>query len=538
MMKTATSWTESEASTIQAELSRILSSDLFVRSDRQSRFLRYSVEETLTGGASRLNQFVIGVEVFDRDASFDPAIDSIVRVEAGRLRAKLREYYTSIGSADVVGIELPKGSYAVNFQMDRNASVHGDASNQASEDMSGSSSQNTHTQENPLIAVLPFDNLSGEPEQEYFVDGITEDLITDLSKVPGLGVIARNSTFTYKNKAIKVQQIAQELGAAYVLEGSVRKAGSRIRINAQLVTTKDGKHLWAERYDRELDDIFSVQDDVVKKIVSALSKALSWSTQASIKHKGTDSMEAYDCVLRGAEYFRTYSRENLEQARALFRRAIDLAPTYAEPYSRLAMVYVYEWIAGLTDYSGNILDKALDSALRSVKLDPELARGHSTLGWVYLWQNENDKAIEEGNRAIALDPNQVVALGWMSMAMAWAGRTDEAMQMVERAIRLNPIEPYYFPRGLIYYVMGRFNEAIELLAKSKQHSPDFLPTRLYLASSLALLERDEEGRKQIAELRRISPDFKLAKREKVSSRMSDKEIGNRFVESLQRLGLS
>ena len=542
MINTAVNWTGSEVKKIQSELSRMLKSDLFSRADQQSRFLRFIVEETLTGGGSRLNQFVIGIEVFNRDESFDPAIDSIVRVEAGRLRSKLREYYSGVGSTDPLEIILPKGTYTVNFLLDRKKTdVHDtEQKDKAGKELDNSESnrnKNVVSLENPVIAVLPFGNLSNDPEQEYFADGITEDLITDISKIPGVGVIARNSTFTYKNKAVKVQQIGEDLGVNFVMEGSVRKSDNRIRITAQLVNTLDGDHLWAERYDRDLDDIFSIQDDVVKQIVSALKVTLSQEEQISLYRKGTRNLEAYDCVLRGADFSRTFRPENIDKASVLFRRAINLDPGYSEPYARLALVYVYEWIAGLTDKPETILDEALKLAQNSVTIEQDSTLAHSTLGWVYLWRNDNEKAIEEGNFAIELDQSHVRALGWMSIALAWEGRTEHAMQMVERAIRLNPIEPYYFPRGLIYYMMDRHDEAVELLVKSTKHDPDFIPTRLYLASSLILLGREDEGREQTVEISRINPDFTLASKADMSLRFKDKEMAIRFSESLKLVGL-
>ena len=262
----------------------MLNSDLFVQSERQSRFLKYIVEKTLAGEGSRLKQYSIGIDVFDRDDSFDPAIDSIVRVEAGRLRAKLREYYSNPDSIDEVQIAMRKGRYIVDFQFQSSAIS----------DVSSLKAGSKKIEDKPVIAVLAFTNTSGDASQEYFTDGISEDIITDLSKSPGLSVIARQSSFSFKNRDLSTKEIARELGADYILDGNMRKAGKRVRISAQLVDVSDEKQLWAERYDHELDDIFAVQDDVTKKIVSALEVTFGQSDDEQRKYHKPSSLEAYD----------------------------------------------------------------------------------------------------------------------------------------------------------------------------------------------------------------------------------------------------
>jgi adenylate cyclase len=467
------------------------------------------------------------VEVFDRDQRFDPAIDSIVRVEAGRLRSKLREYYGEFGQDDPVVIELPKGTYAVAIQSGGVGA--------APVNTGPGVTDRQMPLAKPVVAVLPFENISGEQDQEYFTNGIVEDLITELSRVSGLRVISRQSSFTFKGKSATVQQVCEELRADYVVEGSMRKVGARVRISVQLVDGRTGQGRWAERYDREMLDIFSVQDEVVQKITAALQINLSPSEESRFGRKGTDNLEAYDCVLRGVEYFRSFRKQDLLQARALFRHAIRLDPTYAEAYAALARVLVYEWIVGLSENRETALTEAVALSLRAVELDPGSARTHSTLGWTYLWLNDYDRAIAEGEAAIKLDQSSSIALEWMTMCRAWAGQTDEAMQLVERALRLNPMEPYYFARGLTYYVMGRHEEAIELLEKGARKSPSFLPARLYLASSYGLLGRESEGRTQVAEILRINPDYRLATG--VDRRITETELGKRFSDSLRYLGL-
>jgi len=276
-----------EIEQIQRHLTCILASFVFAHSHRQSRFLSYIVQATLAGGADRLSQRVIGIEVFDRPDSFDPVVDSIVRVEAGRLRSKLREYYDELGKSDRVFIELPKRSYAVRI-----GKVPGDAARRYKSHVSVGPLEQiavegmlASLQGAPTIAVLPFDSMSGDPEQEYFADGITDDLITDLARFSGLSVIARQSVFAYRGSVAGVQRISEELGAGFILQGSVRRVGNRVRINAQLIDGSSGKHIWAERYDHNMGDIFDLQDDVNRKIVEALRVRLSTDEHVRFGHR-------------------------------------------------------------------------------------------------------------------------------------------------------------------------------------------------------------------------------------------------------------
>ena len=280
-------WEPAEIEQIQRQLTCILASSVFAHSHRQSRFLSYIVQATLAGGADRLSQRAIGIEVFDRPDSFDPVVDSIVRVEAGRLRSKLREYYDELGKSDRVFIELPKRSYAVRI-----GKVPADAARRYKSHVRVGPLEQIAVegileslQGAPTIAVLPFDSMSGDREQEYFADGITDDLITDLARFSGLSVIARQSVFAYRGSVAGAQRISEELGAGFILEGSIRRVGNRVRINAQLIDGSSGKHIWAERYDHNMGDIFDLQDDVNRKIVEALRVRLSTDEHVRFGHE-------------------------------------------------------------------------------------------------------------------------------------------------------------------------------------------------------------------------------------------------------------
>src|SRR5215470_7740325 len=280
-------WTPVEIEQVRQQLTCILASSIFAHSHRQSRFLRYIVQATLTGDADRLNQRIIGIEVFDRPDSFDPVVDSLVRVEAGRLRSKLREYYDESGKYDRVLIELPKGSYAVRIgHMPAHAGgrckAHVNADRPDNIAVAGIPRR---PQGSPTIAVLPFHSISSDREQQSFADGITDDLITDLARISGLFVISRQSVSAYKGSVARTQRISEELGVGFILEGSIRQAGNRVRINVQLIDGSSGKHIWAKRYDRNMGDVFDLQDDVNRRVVQALRLRLSSIGRASFEQE-------------------------------------------------------------------------------------------------------------------------------------------------------------------------------------------------------------------------------------------------------------
>jgi TolB-like protein len=391
----------------------------------------------------------------------------------------------------------------------------------------------------PSIVVLPFENTSGDPEQEYFSDGITEDLITDLSKISALMVIARHSAFTYKRQPVKVQQVGRELGVRYVLEGSVRKAGNRVRITAQLIEAGTGGHLWAERYDRDLEDIFDLQDEVTQKIVAALEVKLTKGERQRRVQNETENLEAYDSLLRGCERFTRFTKEGVTEAKELYMRAIELDPTYAPAYAWLARTEVFEWISGWSEHRDRSLRRALELANKAVSLNDSLPLGHAILGWVYMWKKEHDRAIAEGEKAIALDPNDADAHVWLALSLNSAGRPEEALGLIEKAWRLNPRFPvlYLYAQGHAYFVMERYEDCISVLERGVLDSPNFLPNHLYLASCYGLLGREEEGRAEVAEMKRISPTYSLAYVQELDV-FKDPRHSRRLVDGFLRVGLS
>jgi adenylate cyclase len=327
----------------------------------------------------------------------------------------------------------------------------------------------------PSIVVLPFANMSNDPSQDYFSDGITEDITTDLSKISSLFVIARNSAFTYKGKPVKVQEVSKELGVHYVLEGSVRKAGDQVRITAQLIDATTGGHLWSQRYDRPLKDIFALQDEIVQKIVTTLRLQLTLQEQGYTVGKTTDQLEAYDHFLRGLEYYYRAAKEDILRARQMFEKAIALDPQYALAYAYLGLTYHSEWALG-PNPNAQTLEQALAMGQQAVALDDSLPVAHALLGRFYASRRQYDQALAEDERAIVLDPNNADSYATQAEVLSVMGRPEDALQAVEQAMRLNPraTRGQLFNLALAYYLMGRYTEAIPPLKSLLARNPNFL----------------------------------------------------------------
>jgi TolB-like protein/class 3 adenylate cyclase len=389
----------------------------------------------------------------------------------------------------------------------------------------------------PSIVVLPFVNMSNDSEQEYFSDGVTEDLTTDLSMISSLFVISRNSAFTYKGQTVKPEQISRELGVQYVVEGSVQKAQDRIRINVQLIDATSGGHLWAERYDRELADIFTLQDEVIRKIVTALAVKLSAGEEARLAKFPTDNLEAYDHFLRGMEYYYRFRKEANIQARQMFERALELDSQYAAAYAFLSWTHWTDWYSQWAPGT-QALERAFEAAQKAVTLDDSLPEAHMILGIVYLWQKQHEQAIVEAGQAIARNPNAASAYWTLGYILNMAGRPEDAVKAVKTAMRLNPHYPPYYllELGKAYRFLGQPEEAIAAQKGALARNPNFLPARLQLAGVYSELGREEEAHAEVAEILRLSPNFSLEVHRQ-SVPYKDPAVLARYIDSLRKAGL-
>jgi len=390
----------------------------------------------------------------------------------------------------------------------------------------------------PSIAVLPFENMTGDPKQEYFADGFTEQIITSLSKIPALFVISRNSTFSYKGKPVKVQQVGEELGVRYVLEGSVQKSSNRIRINVQLIDAIPGQHVWAESYDRDLKDIFTLQDDVIQKITSAMSVNLTAGEQARAWAEGTKSLEAYLKLLQGREYLRKGNRESIALVRRLAEEAIALDPKYAEAYVLLGTTYTSEVFIGTSQSPKDSMAKATELIQKALAINGSLAEARSRLGALYVWSGRYDEGIAEAERGVELDPNSGQANINLAIALRWAGKPKEAIPVIQKALRLEPIPPdnYVQQLALVYFQTGDCKEALAACDKGLKRDPDHLVSRVIMAAVYGSCGREKEARKEAAEVLRINPKFTVESymRNIPYRNPSDRD---RVVQGLRKAGL-
>lgn len=497
-------WSAEEKDRIRTSIATMLASSLFAGSPRQVRFLDYLVTNTLAGEAGRLKGYTIAVEVFDKKDDFDPSLDAIVRVEATRLRNKLREYYDILGKYDDLRIELPKGSYALEITLQQNHVAKPVLSQNINIDAVPASTPRL-IRDKPSLAVLPFMNIGADNTKEYFADGVVDSLIAMFSRLSGLFVISRQSSFAYKNTTKTSEQIAAELGVRYLLEGSVQHAGNQVRVTAQLVDAQNSGQVWSERYDRELKDIFVLQDELTQNIVRVLQIKLAGEEAMQFGIQQTASIEAHDCLLQAIALHRKYSDKTTYEAIALYQKALVLDGAYAAAHAWLARSLSLAW-SQRWNLDPAILDEALLHAERAIELDSQSPYGMSILGWVQLWRKNRDEGIANCRRAIALDPNNAEAHLFLSIALSAAGLGDEALYYVEKALRLSPIpDPFYiYTHAMCCYAQKNYSKAIAIFEQGCHLNHSFMPNhvfQLFAYEQLGLHDKVREKYEMVVALR-------------------------------------
>jgi TolB-like protein len=458
---------ECPAEAVRKQLERVLASHGFARNERLSRFLRLVVERHLEGRDSDLKESVIGVEVFGRKPGFDPKQDSTVRSEAGRLRARLLEYYAGEGSGDTVIIELPKGGYTPAFRP-LGAGEEGNTRSRWPRLVSALTAFAVvvaaagwwwvqHKSVPVAIAVLPLTNLSQDPANDYFSDGLTDEIIRNLSIIDGLAVRSQTSSFVFKGKPRNVREAGEQLQADYILEGSVLRSGQQLRINAQLVRVRDDFPLWSGRFDRELSDVLAIQDEISRSIVNSLRLKLGRG-----RRRYETSTEAYDLYLRDRDLLRLPGQlpPGVRRGSPIpFQDAIAKDPSFAPAYAGLAEAYAY--LASGGDAERDDLVKMRSAAERAIQLDPLLEEAHDALGTVYAHDGHWRESEASFRRAIELNPNSpVTRLNFVTNLLWPLGRIDEAVQQLHAAERADPLSQYLqFVYGSLLVSTRRYEEA-------------------------------------------------------------------------------
>jgi TolB-like protein/class 3 adenylate cyclase len=391
--------------------------------------------------------------------------------------------------------------------------------------------------EKPAIAVLPFVNMSDDHKQEYFSDGITNDIITDLSRFSNLFVIASNSVFTYKGKPVKVKEVGRDLGVRYVLEGSVQKVANQVRINAQLIDANTSHHLWAKRYNFKLNDIFAVQDEITESIVAALEVILTEGEQEHEVRRYTDVVEAYDLFLRGRTYLQGTKQTHLK-ARKLFDQAIELDPNFAAAYAEKSFTYFSSFIMPMSR-NKKVIKAAVKVAERAVALDDSLPLAHARLGWTYFAARRHKEAIAEGTRAIALGPNDAESHAQLGNLMNWTGNPEKGIGLIKKAMRLNPNYPYYylFYLGHSHYLLENHEEAIQHMKRVVTRAPYFLPVRRHLSVLFQEIGLKKEARAQVKEVLRIFPGASIEDERQRCYYMWTPALQKRFFGGLRKSGM-
>jgi TolB-like protein len=516
---------ESEQRAIREQLARILDSAAFQQSRRRQRFLEYIVNETLAGRGERLKGYNVALAVFDRPHTFDSALDPIVRIEAARLREKLREYYEADGQADPVRIDLPKGRYTPRIEFRKpststpppttefeslvSKSVPIDAlptsdpslksgrhwqitvpllalvlvlgvaaawltrdhwlpAPEAARDEPSVAAPNV-----PAIAVLPFTNLSGDPKQDYFSDGLTEDILTELSRARDLRVIARNTSFQYKGKAVDVSKLGRELKIRYLLEGSVQRASDRLRVTAQLIDTETGAQVWADRYDRELADVFLVQDEIVNQIVAKIAGsygAIEHNEAKAAARKSPNEIQAYDLVLRARDAMQwDWTSETFGAARSMLNQAVTLDPTNAQARRELAWLAVLGWVFRL-DETPVSPDEITAQATKAVELDSADARARMVAASAYFFTKQLDLFAHEADQALALAPYDAEIIAVLACMISSSGDHERGVTLAEKANAMNADAATGWYHSTVYtaaYLKGDYARALEVARQNQ-----------------------------------------------------------------------
>ncbi len=443
--------------------------------------------------------------------------------------------FESLGDQSLKGFEQPVRAFSAQVKIGESIpeAEFGDHSGSDHDQAQRPKAHDNEDVTRSTIAVLPFDNMSDDLNQAYFCDGISEDLITELAHIPSMFVIARHSSFVYKNKAKDVRRIGQKLGARYVVEGSVRRVSNRIRITAQLIDSNSGTHLWAKRYDREIDDVFEVQDDVVRSIVLALRECLQRDIPIPAEHTPTGNIEAYEWLVKGRQnVFRAQGRA---ESRHALHRAVELDPDLSDAYAWLAVYHYSDWAFYHEHTTEDSMEKAIQSAQKAIQLSPQSALAHMSLGIVKLYIGKREEALAALYTALDLKPNDADVLVFIQEAYTFNGEPEKGIASVQLAMRLNPHFPewYLWHLGFAYYASGQYENAIDTLQKVS----DIVEPRRILAAALAMVGRIDEARAMGREFMSAFPDFSIESWARTQAFKHSHEL-NQFIEGYHLAGLA
>jgi len=489
---------------ITAQLDHILASETFRNKNRIHRFLCYVVEEYIAGRGPLIKGYSLGLEVFDKDETFDPQTDAIVRVEAGRLRRLLEHYYMDEGSGQPLSISLPKGSYVPKIET-RQAAAPG-----LKKDPIFSAAAAPPT--GPAIAVLPFENLSGVPSQEIFCDGITEEIINHLSLSPSLYVISRRTTSQYKGKTIDIRRLAEELEAHYILEGSIRTAGDHLRVSAQLLNAATAAVIWSENYDRKLtpENLIDVQDEIAAHVAATIGDtygAVMRTSAVDMKRSSTEYMEAYESMLLLHDYLFELSPETHLKARDSLEEAVKIDPNYPDAWAGLAFLTLDEYRFSFNVRADDPLELARTYAEKSIGLSAKFSIAIYAMTIIHFHKGDSDKFEDNIRMGLSIAPNSPAVLADSGVYLCLLGKLDEGLSLVKKAMDLNPQHPGWCRFALCHdhYLRGDYRKAIEQVRFIE--TPDWFWPHALQAILYAKLGHKKEAATSRENVLRLYPEF-------------------------------
>jgi adenylate cyclase len=520
---------------IRTQLEKIVGSPDLQNASRLREFLRFVVNEGLDGRADSLKAYTIGIEVFDRPDNFDPITDTIVRVNAGKLRRALERYYLGPGRQDKILISIPKGRYIPVFQIQEFEQTRGDVNSVQS------ACEPLDSTKQPTIAVLPFRKVSLEPSREFIINGLGEELTMALSRFSGLGVIAYYSTSGIKAEQYSQDQLCRRLGATFVITGSIYQAADELRLNVELVRTDNSQQVWSKRYDRNftVDTLFSIKDDIVQNIVATVADDYGIIPKIIAKAsrgKTVNELEAYEAVMRYHHYGITLESQAYEEALQALEKTVAIDAEYALAWALLSILYLDAFTFSMVDLD-NPLERGMESARKAISIDPFCQHAYFGMCYAQLLQRNEEEIIRNAKKILELNPNAGFLVGTAGWFLAMAGQYDEGFRFIEQSMQLNPFFPswFHFPYYLNSYLNGNFGDALKTVKKFGL--PEFFWNPLMHAAALGQLERITEAQAALQRLISLKPDFPERARFYISCFLIKDKWVDLTLEGLKKAGL-
>jgi adenylate cyclase len=518
---------------IRAQLERILQSGEFRGSDKQRKFLSFVVEETLAGRASQLKGYTIALAVYGRSEGFDPQVDPIVRVEAGRLRRALEHYYLTAGKNDPVRLEIPKGAYIPIFQMVEMPPSAVQASTSEGEDLA--------LPTGPSIAVMPLINLTSDGEQDYFPDGLTEELTTELARYQEFLVIASQSTMQFKGQKTDPKEVGRALGVRFLLAGSVRKESKTVKVTIRLLDTSTAGQIWGQSYKRDLTptDLIALQEEIAHRVVGVIADQyglISRRLSAESRKKAPADLNAYDAILRFYHYETELTPEAFEKALSALERAVQIDPEYGLAWGMLAHLHADNYALEFCEIEAP-LEKAMSFAQKGVALAPQNQFVRDALSLVHFHRGDKEAFLKHVDQTMALNPNSSYVVGVAGWHTALYGEWERGLALLKKGMKLNPYYPSWFHIAtyMDYYRRGEYEDAFS--EALKLNYPELHLDPMMRAAALGQLGRENEARNAVGELLKLKPDFATRGRLLISRYVKVDDLVDKIIEGLQKAGL-